>query len=156
MPPGGDGQSGSSDSPYPADNFELRIDGEPIAGFTAVSGLTMEVETVDYREGGVEDHVHRLPGQGTHANLTLERGLSRETKLFDWVRDVMRGQVSRRTVVLRLLDRAQGDTCWGWEFSDAYPVTWNGPDLTSAGGGMAIESVELVYRRLSTLPGPPD
>lgn len=144
------------DSPYPAYNFEVRIGEDPVAGFTSVSGLTVEVETVEYREGGRDEHAHRLPAGTSHGTLTLEGGLTRETTLFDWVQAVAGGTVRRKPVVLKLLGEAGSATCWGWECSGAYPVCWSGPDLRASGGGMAIESVELVYERLSRLPGTPE
>lgn len=145
----------NTDDPYAAYNFEVRIDGRPVAGFAEVSGLSMELQTVEYQEGGVDDHVHQLPGQAAHANLVLQRGLTRETALFEWVQTVMSGTLDRRSVVLKLRRTHGGETVWGWEFTNAYPTKWSGPDLTSGGGGMAIETVELAYDRFRTLSGAP-
>jgi len=39
-------------NPYSQYNFELEVDGTPVAGFSEVSGLTMELDTVAYRRAG--------------------------------------------------------------------------------------------------------
>ena len=142
--------------PYAQYNFEVEVDGEPVAGFAEVAGITMELETVPYREGGVNDHVHQLPGQFAHANLVLQRGLTKHTTFWEWVQMVMSGTITKKNVVVTVKDGFRGDSQWGWEFTGAYPTKWSGPDLVSTGRGMAIESIELAYERFSTLSGMPD
>ena len=144
------------ENPYSQYNFELEVDGQPVAGFAEVSGLTMELETVAYREGGVNDHVHHLPDGFAHANLVLQRGLTKDTSFWNWLQEVMSGTIRKRDVVLTLKSDYKGDSAWGWEFTDAYPTKWSGPDLTGGANGMAIESIELTYERFDTLSGLPE
>lgn len=145
----------SGESPYSEYNFQLELDGTPAAGFSDVAGLTMELETVQYQEGGVNDQVHQLPGGFAHANLVLQRGLTKATEFWDWVHEVMAGNIWRRNVVIKMKTDFQGDTVWGWEFQNAYPVKWSGPDLTTDQNGMAIETIELTYERFQKLSGVP-
>lgn len=145
----------AEDDPYAQYNFEVEVDGETVAGFAEVAGITMELETVRYREGGVNDHVHRLPGQFAHANLVLQRGLTTDTTFWEWIQTVMSGTISRKTIVVKVKDGFRGESRWGWEFANAYPTTWSGPDLASNERGMAIESIELAYERFSKLSGMP-
>lgn len=44
-------------------------------GFTSVSGLTVAVEPIPYREGGMNTTVHQLPGQASFSPVTLTRGI---------------------------------------------------------------------------------
>jgi phage tail-like protein len=44
-------------------------------GFMSVSGLSMAVEPIPYREGGMNTTLHQIPGQATFAPLTLSRGV---------------------------------------------------------------------------------
>jgi phage tail-like protein len=140
----------SADDPYADYAFEVGIDGETVAGFSAVTGLEMEMETVPYREGGVDDHVHRLPGQFDHASLELRRGLTADRTFWEWIRDVMIGTITRKHVRVKLTDR---DEDWIWQFQNAYPTAWRGPDLTSNGGGIAIESIDFTYEQFDRLSG---
>ncbi|ELY72800.1 phage tail protein [Natrinema pallidum] len=146
----------TEDDPYAQYNFEVEVDGETVAGFTEVAGITMELETVQYREGGVNDHVHQLPGQFAHANLVLQRGLTTNTAFWDWIQTVMSGTISRKNIVVKVKDGFQGQSQWGWEFANAYPTKWSGPDLASNERGMAIESIELAYEQFSKMSGMPE
>lgn len=139
---------------YAAYDFEVQVDGQTVAGFESVSGLSMELQTVSYDEGGVDDRVHRLPDGVADATLTLERGLTTDTGFWEWLQTVMGGTLDRRTVVVTLTDDRR-DAQWGWEFADAYPIRWSGPDLAARDGRLAIESVEFAYGRFRKLSGRP-
>lgn len=146
----------TTEDPYGKYNFEVEVDGSTVAGFAEVSGLTMELETVQYQEGGVNDHVHQLPGQFAHANLVLQRGLTTDTSFWAWIQEVMSGNVTRKNIVVKIKDSFKGSNEWGWEFKNAYPTKWAGPDLASNERGMAIESIELAYERFSRMSGMPE
>lgn len=151
-----DNQYTAADDPYAQYNFEVEVEGRAVAGFSNVSGISMELDTVQYREGGVNDRVHELPDGFAHANLVLQRGLTRDTEFWQWIHDVMSGTVTRKNVVVKLRDGFRGSNEWGWEFQGAYPRRWEGPDLAGGDGGMAIETIELVYERFSTVSGMPE
>lgn len=44
-------------------------------GFTSVAGLSMAVESIPYREGGMNTTLHQVPGQATFSPITLTRGV---------------------------------------------------------------------------------
>jgi phage tail-like protein len=44
-------------------------------GFTSVSGLSVQTDSIPYREGGYNTTVHQIPGQTSFAPLTLQRGV---------------------------------------------------------------------------------
>ncbi len=54
---------GIRNDPYMPFNFLVEIEGLLVGGFTEVTGLTVETETEDFREGGVNEYVHKLPGR---------------------------------------------------------------------------------------------
>jgi len=68
----------------------------------------------------------------------------------------MSGTIDKRTVILKLKSGYKGESAWGWEFTNAYPTKWSGPDLTGGANGMAIEAIELTYERFTTLSGMPE
>jgi phage tail-like protein len=43
-----------------------------------------------------------------------------------------------------LLDATNAEK-WRWNFSQAYPVKWMGPDFKADGNSVAIETLELVH-----------
>lgn len=147
----------NGDDPYAQYNFEVVIDGESVAGFSEVSGISMQLETVDYQEGGVDEYVHQLPGQFAHANLVLQRGLTKDVTFWEWIQDVMSGDVTRKNVTVKIQERFNGPNVWGWQFIDAYPTTWRGPDLVGTrDSGIAIETIELAYRQFTKMSGMPE
>lgn len=151
-----DKQYTDENNPYSQYNFEVQVAGQPVAGFSDVSGITMQLDTVQYQEGGVNDHVHTLPGTFAHANLVLQRGMTDDATFWQWIQEVMSGNLTRKDVVIKLQEDYQGQSVWGWEFTGAYPTRWQGPDLVSANNRLAIESIELTYERFETLSGLPE
>ena len=152
---------GPDENPYRQLNYTVEVSGLQVAGFQRVSGLTTRMETVEYREGGTNGHVHQLPGQFTHQNLVLERGLTNRTVLWDWIQDVRSSSTPnrsvRRNVRVKLKAGYKEQRNWGWEFDDAYPVQWDGPELSSDGGGniVAVQSLEFAHDGFTKISGTP-
>lgn len=135
--------------PHMAFNFAVEIEGLLVGGFSQVSGLASEIETEEYREGGVNDFVHHFPAQTTHSNVLLTHGLTDSSVLWNWYSNVTQGIIHRKNGTIVLLDRQQMPVMW-WNFRNAYPVRWSGPDFDAgAADGVAIEVVELVHEGFS-------
>jgi phage tail-like protein len=133
--------------PYLSYKFRVEIDSLIVGGFSEVSGLQVETETEDRREGGVNDFVHKLPKGSKQANITLKRGITESAALWNWQQDVVKGKVKRKNVRIILLD-AQENEKWYWTFENAYPVKWQGPDFKADSSTTAIETLELVHHGL--------
>ena len=135
--------------PYMSFNFFVEIEGLIVGGFSEVSGLQIETQVHDYQEGGQNEFVHRLPGPARYpSNLILKRGLTGIESLWSWHQDVVAGKIERRNGTVYLLDRMGVPAMW-WDFKEAYPVKWSGPDLKADGNSVAVETVELVHRGIS-------
>ncbi|HEX7242938.1 MAG TPA: phage tail protein [Longimicrobiaceae bacterium] len=143
------GALGIRNDPYLAVNFLVEIEGLVVGGFQEVTGLQVETETEDYREGGVNQYVHRLAGPTRYPqNLVLKKGLTDVESLWGWHQDVVHGNIVRKNGSIYLLDRMRIPAMW-WNFTGAYPVKWSGPDLRAEQGAVAVEQVELVHRGIS-------
>lgn len=139
---------GDRRDPYLALNFELRIEGLTVGAFSEVTGLRVEIEVKDYREGGVNEYVHKLAGPARYpSNLVLKRGLVDSDALWCWHQDVTQGIIERKNGSIVLLDSARAEQ-WHWDFIDAYPVRWVGPQLRAGTAEVAVETLELVHRGL--------
>ena len=56
-------------------------------GFTSVAGLSMAVEAIPYREGGMNTTLHQIPGQATFSPITLTRGIHLgPNQAWRWIR----------------------------------------------------------------------
>jgi phage tail-like protein len=139
---------GQRRDPFAAFRFRVEIEGLVVGGFTAVSGLDAEVVVEEYREGGVNDFVHRLPsGTRYSGNLVLERGLGDADALWSWFEDTAAGIVERRNGSVVIVSGDDEDVV-RWNFLGAYPVRWSGPQLRADGNTVAMERVELAHRGL--------
>jgi phage tail-like protein len=134
--------------PYLGLNFLVEIEGLVVGGFSEVSGLSVETEVHEYREGGMNAFVHKLPGPTKYSsNLVLKHGITDVETLWWWHQDVVAGTIERKNGTIYLLD-AQGIPAMWWNFQGAYPVKWQGPDLRADSNAVAVEQVELVHRGL--------
>jgi phage tail-like protein len=134
--------------PYQVFNFLIEIEGILAGGFSDCSGLQVETETTDYREGGQNEYVHRFAGPTKYPPLVLKHGLTQIDGLWAWHQDVASGVIERRNGTIYLLSKQHIPVMW-WDFKEAIPVKWTGPDLKADSGAVAIESVELTHRGLS-------
>jgi phage tail-like protein len=134
--------------PFLTFNFAVEIKGVYIAAFNEVSGLQAEIEVQDYREGGVNEYIHKLAGPARYpSNLSLKRGITDATDLWDWYWDVMQGRVARKSISIVLKDSAQVEKK-RWNFKEAYPVKWVGPSLRASAAEVAIETLEFAHSGL--------
>jgi phage tail-like protein len=130
--------------PYKVFQFIVEINGTQVGGFAEVTGLEVRTEVDEYREGGVNEYVHKLAKETRYQNLTLKRGITDAAELWEWHQRVVGGDIERKTVSVVMLDSRRQEK-WRWVFRDAYPVKWNGTDLNATGSTVLVESVELAH-----------
>jgi phage tail-like protein len=130
--------------PYQGFRFLVELEGIVIGGFSEVSGLQAETKVTSIKEGGVNDHVHKIPEGTEYPNLVLKRGLTDSRLLWYWHQGVVNGKVMRRNIFVVLLD-GDGNEAWRWIFLNAYPVKWVGPDLKADSNAVAVESLEIAH-----------
>jgi phage tail-like protein len=129
-------------------NFAVEIEGLLVGGFTEVSGLDSEIEMEEYREGGVNTFVHHLPRQTVPAHLAFKKGLTDISSLWNWYHNTSQGIIERKNGTIMLLDRKQIPVMW-WNFRNALPVKWSGPEFDASSEQVAFEAIELVHEGLT-------
>jgi phage tail-like protein len=140
---------GDRTDPFLRYNFVIEIEGLVAGGFQEVTGLQSEIETREYREGGVNEFMHKLAGPVRYpSNLILKRGITDTRTLWGWYCDVAQGTVKRRNISLLLMDTT-GREKIRWNFAKAYPVKWSGPDMRGDATEVAVETVELAHNGIS-------
>jgi phage tail-like protein len=132
----------------PSCRFYVEMGTDTQAVFTEVSGLQVEMDVMSYEEGGMNGFVHRLPGRTKMGNLTLKRGMTCSNDFFTWYIQVAGGQIKRRNLSVVLYD-VTGKKVLRWNFANAYPVKWTGPQFTADGSAAAIETLELAHDGLT-------
>lgn len=134
----------ATDDAYPSCRFYVQIKGKTQALFTEVSGLQVEIVVQDYEEGGNNGFIHRLPGRAKVGNLTLKRGMTRSNDFLKWLVDVANGIIQPCNLTLVMYDTAR-TSFMRWNFINAYPVKWSGPQFTSRSTDAAIETLEIAH-----------
>ena len=137
-------------------SFTFEVDGIMTAQFTEVTGLEVETVIQEYREGGLNDYVHKLAGPTRYpSNVVLKRGVTDDASLWQWHQEVKRGEIKRKNVSI-VLKEASGEKGMRWNLINALPVRWVGPQLQAGAAAIAVETLALVHqgieRQESTSP----
>jgi phage tail-like protein len=132
----------------PRYSFTVEIEGTAAGMFREVTGLSVETEVVEYRDGSTND-IRKLPGRTLWPNIVLKRGFTGNTELYDWAMTYLRtGTVVRRSGSIIMYDQS-GNQVTRWNFENAWPVKWDGPTLDASGTEVAIETLVLAHDGLS-------
>ncbi|MGQ8364219.1 phage tail protein [Glaciecola sp. 1036] len=134
--------------PLPVFHFAVQWGGTRI-GFSEVSGLTQEVQPIEYRDGTfLEFSAIKMPGLKKYSNITLKRGVTKgDNDFFNWLNTVSLNKVERRDIVVSLLNE-EHEPVMSWKVHNAFPVKVEGPGLKATGNEVAIESIELAHEGL--------
>ena len=139
--------------PRPAFHFQVSLGSEKVE-FSEVSGLTQELQLIEYRQGSSKDYsTIKMPGLHKYNNITLKKGvMDNDNKFFDWLNKVKLNTIERKDIVISLLNE-EHKPVMTWSAVNAWPVKVEGPSLKANGNEVAIESIELAHEGL-TLKNP--
>ncbi len=123
--------------------------------FTECSGLNLERETKEWKEGGLNDHVHILPGRAKYTgNIVLKRGVTYSDALWQWFQEgLVKGTATPVELAIILVVRY--DVKKGkrlvvrWDVDRAFPVKWSGPSLAAGSTDAAVETIEIAHQGLT-------
>ena len=132
------------DQANPTFRFIVSIDGISQGAFTECTLPSVEWETEELKEGGLNTYIHQLPGRRRGAKLTLKNGVG-SSDLMNWYRDTMNEVLRRRNITIKLLNAKDklNDPIMTWNIQGAYPTKWTGPQLNSGENSIAIQTLEL-------------
>lgn len=139
--------------PLPKFHFTVEWGGGPV-NFTEVSGLDVETEIIEYRDGANRSYSkQKIPGMQKYANVVLKRGImSADNLFFEWWNTVSLNQVERRDVTVSLLNETH-EPVMVWKISEAWPAKVTGTDLKADGNEIAIETIELAHEGITVQNG---
>ena len=131
--------------PIPVFHFKVEWGGKNV-GFSEVSGLTQEVQMIEYRDGNSPDYsTIKMPGLHKYSNVTLKRGIAKsDNDFFNWLNTIKLNTVERRDLTISLLNENH-EPVMVWKAHNAFPVKVEGPGLKASGNEVAIESIEIAH-----------
>ena len=136
---------------YPLPKFHFRVEwGGERLGFTEVTGLDMQVEAIEYREGSSPEYSKiKMPGMHKFSNITLKRGsVAGDSDFYKWINTINLTLAERRDIIISLLNESH-DPVLTWKAKNTFPIKLQASDLKSDGNEVAIESLELAHEGLS-------
>jgi phage tail-like protein len=135
--------------PMPAYHFIVEWGGVR-TGFTEVSGLSMETQVIEYREGSSPDAaVTKMPGLTKFSNITLKRGIQKgDNDFFKWMQTIQGSKVERRDIRISLLNENH-EPVMSWRLRNAFPVKIDIAPLKASANEVAMETIELAHEGLS-------
>lgn len=154
-------QKESEDSdPWGNYRFALIIADEEVGYFSECSGLKTSAEVFEIQEGGLNGRTHKRVGQSKWENIVLRYGTSADNRLLKWRDQYLRDEFTKElrldpvksSGAIVLMNNA-GEVLRRYEFKNAWPVSWEGPSLSSEGSAVAMESIELAHEGLTIVEG---
>jgi phage tail-like protein len=141
------------DLPYSAFNYLVDLGNgdtaSPQAGFSEVSGLSMEIKVADYRNGNWrENSPRKVSGSYTVPDVTLKRGVIGAEDHYGWLNNLRDGVHELRTVTIQLLAEDRSGPVLNWKLTNARPIKYTGPTLSGTSTEVAVEELVLACERI--------
>ncbi|NRD75158.1 phage tail protein [Shewanella sp. VB17] len=148
-----DGSKQDDGWPVPAFYFKVAFHGaknKSDTSFQEIGGISAQVETEEYGEGGENRFIYQLPKSVKHSNLSLKRGITKlDSFIVKWCITFFEGDFNKtlepKDLSVHLLGE-RGTVIRSWNFFQAYPVNWKLDAFHSTKNEVAIEEIELCYQ----------
>ena len=120
--------------------------------FQSVSGLTVEYDMEEYKEGGENRFTHKLPGRTKYPDLVLRRGMLTGptvlsgSSVIKWFLEAFRDRVFTAGDVNVILMNEKSEELRTWKVAHAVPKKWVVSDFNANESSLVIETLELSYR----------
>ncbi len=143
----------ANEYPIPKFHFQVEWGGSKI-GFTEVSGLDVEREVIEYRDGSSKEYSKlKMPGLTKFSNITLKRGsFKKDNDFYKWWVSNKLETVERRDITISLLNEEHTPVIT-WKVKNAWPSKIQPTDLKSDDNSIAIETMEIVHEGLTVENG---
>lgn len=138
---------------YPLTKFHFQVEwGGTRISATEISGLSSEIEVVEYRDGSSKDSTRTLmPGLKKPNRITLKRGVVKgDNDYFKWLSTVNMDKVEKRDLIIKLLDESH-EPVMVWKLINAFPVKLEWSDLKALTSEIVMESLDVVFESMTVI-----
>lgn len=133
--------------------FHFKVEFQGIPGlkdrdvfFQSVGGLSQELETESIISGGENRFSFKLPTRAQYPNLSLKRGLFKDSGLIQWTKDAIEHLDIKPATVLVTLLNEQHTPLITYRCVNAWPQKWSVSDFNAEESQIVIENMELAYQ----------
>lgn len=145
-----DGSKEGATWPMPKFQFEVDL-GDKLkkVAFQEVSGMDVEIQIIEYRASNSKQYsTVKMPGIKKYGNVTMKRGIFvNDNSFWDWYSKIEMNTVTRRTIIIRLLDEEKKVTMQ-WQLNNAWPTKISSTDLKSDSNEVAVDTLEIAHEEL--------
>ena len=120
--------------------------------FQTVSGLSVEYDMEEFKEGGENRFVHKLPVRTKYADMVLKRGMLTDSEVIKWFLDAFRDRTFLPADLNVILMNEKSEPLRTWKVAHAIPKKWSVSDLNANENAIVIETLELSYRYFTICP----
>lgn len=136
--------------PLPAYNYRVTVESSTM-GFSEISGLNVEYETVTYKHGmSFALGARIIPGMRQPIRLTMKKGIVKGKDFFaGWIQKAYADPftLAKKDIVVDLCDET-GKPVVRWKVQGALPVKLSAPTFDAKSNETAIETLELVAHNI--------
>jgi len=133
-----------------AARFSVVIDGYEIASFSELSGITTEVEPVDYLSSSDKEIIFKkLPGKRKPPTVILKRGQTSGVELWSWHQAVLAGDIvlARKSASL-VMYNFDGQPVARYYLEHAWPSKLETSALKAGTSEVLMETVTIVCENI--------
>ena len=136
---------------YPPWSFYYKVEFEGSSGpnearFQSVSGLSVEYDTEEYKEGGENRFTHKLPVRTKYSDLVLKRGCSPAPRSSPGSSTRSGERIFEPRTVNVILMNEKSEPLRTWNVAHAVPKKWTVSDLNANENSIVVETLELTYQ----------
>lgn len=146
------GRAQNADRYFMGSLFGLEVDGHEVARFTGVSGLTINVDVVEFPDTNGKVLVNKAPGPVSFDEAVLKKGFSADTGFTDWVKEFEEGKGVRTTAAITVLDPSSAEVLDTFSLSECWPSKWSTGSLGADSNEVMVEELTLQYEFLERKP----
>ncbi len=114
--------------------------------FQTVSGLSVEYDMEEFKEGGENRFTHKLPVRTKYGDMVLKRGMLTDSSVINWFLSAFRDRDFKPTDLSVILMNEKGTPLRTWKVANAIPKKWSVSDLNANENAIVVETMELTYR----------
>lgn len=136
---------------YPVPSFHFQVTwGGTRLGFSEISGMSLELDVIRYREGDDKDATPSvMPGMKRTGEVTLKRGiLEGDNDMFRWFDSVLPSTVERRDITITVLN-AEHEPVVVYRLLQAWIRHLEYGPLNAATNQVLIESMTVIHEGLN-------
>jgi phage tail-like protein len=119
-----------------------------VSNIRSISGLIGDTEVVEYQDG--EDQILRKrPGRTRYSNIVIKRSYlsSANDPIYLWRKNVVNGTIQRKNGSVIICNQS-GVEIGRYNFTDAWPCNWKGPDMDNSKAALLTEEIILAVESI--------